>query len=383
MFQARFFDGRSSRAHLVQVSAEQGVLRFRVETEDHAWPLANLDVETEAQEARIRNPEDPDARLVVAETDWRTVDDGAVERSRLRRRRLERRLVLGLGAAAAAVAAFVFIGMPMLSGPLARRTPPDYERRMGQNFDLQMAYVFPDCTGLDGQNITLALGRRIAGQADTEFEIAVRLVHAPMTNAFALPGGPILLTDDLIRDAESPDEVAAVIAHEIAHVEQRHVMQAVWRSLGMGIVLDAVVGGGTGAGQQAVLLAGQATDLRYGRAAEREADARGRTLLHGAGLSSEGMAPFFARLERSEHGDDAQGSVTEFLSTHPDTRRRAEEARRAQQPGETALSDEDWAVVREACELPADDLVRRRLLGHRVRFDDPPADQVDQVRQHR
>ena len=71
MFQARFFDGRSSRAHLVQVSAEQGVLRFRVETEDHAWPLTNLDVETEAQEARIRNPEDPDARLVVAETDWR------------------------------------------------------------------------------------------------------------------------------------------------------------------------------------------------------------------------------------------------------------------------------------------------------------------------
>ena len=246
---ARFFDGRSSRPHPVEARVQDGVLRFEADGRPHAWALDRVEVEIVADEARIRHPDDRDARLAALAADWRAVDGGALERSASRRRRLERRLVVGLVSAAAAVAAFVFIGMPILSGPLARNTPPDYERRMGQNFDMQMAYLFPDCTGLDGQNIVLALGDRIALHADTEFDIAVRLVHAPMTNAFALPGGPILLTDDLIREAESPDEMAAVIAHEIAHVERRHVMQAVWRALGMGLVLDAVVGGGSGAGQ--------------------------------------------------------------------------------------------------------------------------------------
>lgn len=385
MMQGRFFDGRSSRPHDVVVRDAGGALRFEADGHIHEWPLDGLDAEIVNGQARVRHASDRDARLVLAEADWRLLGGPdlrrALDRSQGRARKGERRLIIGLVSAAAAVAAFVFIGMPILSGPLARATPPDYERRMGHNFDLQMAYVFPDCTGLDGQRIIADLGDRIARGADTEFDIAVRLVHAPMVNAFALPGGPILLTDDLIREAQSPDEVAAVVAHEIAHVEKRHVMQAVWRSLGMGLVLDAVVGGGTGAGQQAVLLAGQATDLRYGRDAEREADAQGMTLLHRAGLSSEGMAPFFERLNRIEGNAGEARSVTEFLSTHPDTRRRAGEARERQRPGAAALSDADWAVVREACELPADQQIRRRVLGVVVAGDDASSDQIDQAGQ--
>jgi Zn-dependent protease with chaperone function len=70
-----------------------------------------------------------------------------------------------------------------------------------------------------------------------------------------------MVTDRLIALAASPDELSAVIAHEAAHVEKRHVMQSVWRSFGFGVLLDAVVGGGTGAGQQAVLLIGSSTNL--------------------------------------------------------------------------------------------------------------------------
>jgi beta-barrel assembly-enhancing protease len=77
----------------------------------------------------------------------------------------------------------------------------------------------------------------------------------------------VLVTGDLIELAKTPDELSAVIAHEVAHVERRHVMQGVWRSLGLGLVLDAVVGGGTGADQQAVLLMGSVTDLRFSRRA--------------------------------------------------------------------------------------------------------------------
>jgi beta-barrel assembly-enhancing protease len=182
-----------------------------------------------------------------------------------------------------------------------------------------------------------------------------------MINAFALPGGSIIVTDDLIRSAETPDEVAAVVAHEIAHVEKRHVMQAVWRSLGFGLILDAVVGGGSGAGQQAVILAGQATDLSYGRAAEHEADERGRALLQEAGFSSKGMAAFFDRLSKME--DQKLAEAAEFAATHPASGRRAREARAAERPGAPALSAEDWRMVRSACkaEDPTLRVIRRQL----------------------
>lgn len=174
--------------------------------------------------------------------------------------------------------------------------------------------------------------------------------------------------------------LAAVVAHEVAHIEQRHVMQAVWRSLGVGLLLDAVVGGGTGAGQQAVLLAGQATDLRYGREAELEADARGQALLVGAGLSSQGMAPFFERMHGAGE-DERLATAAEFVSTHPDSGRRAQRARHGARPGAAALSPSEWAAVRASCGTGSKDPVTRLKDRLRRRGDKAPVDQGDQVGQ--
>jgi predicted Zn-dependent protease len=169
-----------------------------------------------------------------------------------------------------------------------------------------------------------------------------------MVNAFALPGGAVMVTDQLIDLTRSPDELSAVIAHETAHVRQRHVMQGVWRSFGFGILLDAVVGGGSGAGQQLVLLAGSATNLRYGRAAEAEADRVGQDLLVQQGLSSQGMASFFQRLAATSEGRDAS-AVKELISDHPDTLRRAEASRARERPGASAFTPQDWRAIKAAC----------------------------------
>ncbi len=157
-------------------------------------------------------------------------------------------------------------------------------------------------------------------------------------------------------------------------------MQAVWRSLGIGLLLDAVVGGGSGAGQQAVLLAGQATDLRYGRDAESEADSRGQQLLHALGLSSTGMAPFFARLDRREAGE--VGDAAEFMSTHPDSRRRAAAARSREKAGVPAFDEAEWAAVKAACGSTANGPIDRLERRFRVSRDPALPDQGDQVRQH-
>jgi predicted Zn-dependent protease len=156
------------------------------------------------------------------------------------------------------------------------------------------------------------------------------------------------VTDDLIAEARSPDELAGVLAHEIGHIEKRHVMEAVLRSLGLGMVLDAVVGGGSGAGQQAVLLASSFTEQRYSRTLELEADERAFELLAANGISSAGMAEFFERMADKTSPKGVK-SAAEWFSTHPDSGRRGRTARSHARAGAPAMSAEDWAAVRRIC----------------------------------
>lgn len=382
---ARFHDGDSAATHQAEVSHDGRALVIVVGDQTHVWPTSELSVDVHGGQARVSRQR-ADARLVLTEADWnRLTSAHAAVRSHSASG--GRGLIIGLTVVAASLALFVFVGMPALSGPLARATPIEYERRMGDSYNAQISALFPTCEGEAGQAVLTDLGARIAAQADSPFEIRVRAVHAPMANAFALPGGHVLVTGDLIAEAESPDELAAVLAHEVAHVERRHVMQGVWRSLGAGLLLDLVVGGGTGAGQQAVLLAGQASELSFGREAEREADAVGRDYLHAAGLSSRGMAPFFERMAQQEGRTSEQvDEAAEWWMTHPNTTRRVQAARSAERDGASALNAEQWETLRGVCAVDEGEERRRpwfdRIPGRRP-GDDPATGKPDQMGEDR
>lgn len=382
--QGRFYDGSSATAHMATVGFEADDLVIGAAGQTHRWPRRELSIDIHAGEARISRRRS-DARLVMTRADWSELSVG---QGQLRRHSAAggKGLVIGLVAAAAATALVVFVGIPMASGPLARATPIDYERQMGESYNAQLSAVFPTCDDEAGQAVLQRLGDRIAAQADSPFEIRVRAVHAPMVNAFALPGGYVLVTDDLISEAESPDEVAGVLAHEVAHVERRHVMQSVWRSLGAGMLLDLVVGGGTGAGQQAVLLAGQASELSFGRAAETEADEVGMGFLHRAQLSSRGMATFFERMSEHEvETPEEVAEVSEWWMTHPNTDRRIQAARAAERDGASALSPGEWETVRAACTLGEGENAGRPWEIHipgRRPGNDPMPGKPDEVREH-
>ncbi len=97
-----------------------------------------------------------------------------------------------------------------------------------------------------------------------------------------------------------------------------------------------------------MLLLGSFTSLRYTREAEAQADARGQALLQAAGLSSQGMAPFFERLVGKREGAEAK-MVKELISSHPDTLRRARLSRRRARPGAVAFTAADWAAIKAVC----------------------------------
>jgi len=145
-------------------------------------------------------------------------------------------------------------------------------------------------------------------------QFEVHVVQSPMVNAFALPGGTIVVFTGLIEGANDAEQVAGVLAHEMAHATLRHGLERISHSLGVAAALQLLLGdpgGLAGAGAELFQLA---TVNSYSRDQENAADAEGVRMLHAAGIDPTGLARFFETL-KEEHGD-MPGAVS-WLSTHP------------------------------------------------------------------
>ncbi len=348
-----YFDGQRARTRQVELNLREGLLCGSGEDVAFEWPVEGLRLIDETHErVRLAPPGDGVERLVVERPQWRAMDIRLTTAVADRARRNHWKLVGVLAAAGVTATLAVFVGIPAAAGPLTRVTPPRMEARIGTNIEHQLTLAMKPCDeDSPGAWRLQELGNELAANSTTPFKIRVRAVHAPMVNAFALPGGSILVTDGMIDAARTPDELAGVLAHEIAHVEKRHAMLAAWRSMGVGLVLDAVVGGGTGAGQQAVLLAGGLTQQRFSRKLEAEADARAVELLKADNVSTKGMADLFERMA-GERPNKAARNVAEWFSTHPDTLRRAERLRAASRAGLPPMSPRSWRQLKEVCVQP-------------------------------
>jgi len=145
-------------------------------------------------------------------------------------------------------------------------------------------------------------------------------------NAFALPGGTIVITDAMIKTAQSPEEVLAVLAHEIGHVESRHALRHVLQSSAVGVVAASVT---SDAASLSVAVAGLPVLLaqtKYSRDFEAEADEYGFQLLKQHQLSPDAFASLMERLTQKQESTERAYA---FLSTHPVTAERIKRAREA------------------------------------------------------
>lgn len=152
------------------------------------------------------------------------------------------------------------------------------------------------------------IGVRLTGGGNN-YRFRFHTAEDPRVNALALPGGHIVVFTGLIRAAESAEEVAGVLAHEIGHVERRHALRNMIHGLGwravLGVALWDFSGGVWGN------MARELVTLSYSRDLELEADREGVSLLRRAGLPADGMAQFFERMDRDAKSPPA------LLSSHP------------------------------------------------------------------
>jgi beta-barrel assembly-enhancing protease len=165
------------------------------------------------------------------------------------------------------------------------------------------------------------IGKRLAAVAPgAKYPYSFTVANSREINAFALPGGPVWINRGVLQAAGNESQVVGVLAHEIAHIAQRHAADqmtkavlAKW-SLGM---LGAMLGnaGGAGAAQVAGALVTNGVFLKFSRDDERDADRVGLQIMRGAGWDPRGMIGLFEVLRREAHRDP--GAVEVFFSTHP------------------------------------------------------------------
>lgn len=356
------YDGHSAARHRVDVMLDEGrqvLVIARSGAPDLVWPLAALRrieggggalVLTLAETEETHDGRAA-ARLVLADADL--VARLAALAPALNRRDVKagtlRRVLLSLGAAVAAVVFLLFGFLPFVSDRLAEALPLETEQRFGQAVVAQIEGLLGDGTGAglvcDDPAGTAALARLTARLTDGQglaYPVDIRVLDHGMVNAFAAPGGHVVLLRGLIDEAATPDEVAAVIAHEIGHVEARDPTRLSFRAAGSAGILSLILGDVTGGA--VVAFAGEyLMSAAYTREAEAAADVFAHRMLERAGVSAEGMAAFFDRI------DGMDGDIPGYLSTHPASGGRAKAARAADLGGTPALTPADWQALRGIC----------------------------------
>lgn len=154
----------------------------------------------------------------------------------------------------------------------------------------------------------------------TDYEYKIKVINDPQINAFTLPGGNIFIYSGLIEFADNPEQVAAVLAHEIGHAEKRHIVSKLVKELGIGVLFSILAGDG---GVIISEIFRTAASTVFDRSQEREADEFALKLLEKASIEPVAMAAFFRKLDAKTGGLHDE---LELLMTHPNNSSRVKAA---------------------------------------------------------
>lgn len=268
-----------------------------------------------------------------------------VAQGRRRQRRLRRRFRIGLAVAALVVLlpilllAGFWLNGDRISSWLAGHVDPSQERTLG---DLAFAQLRPSLKLVEAgpaAEMVADLGGRLT--VGSRYAYRWHLADSPEVNAFAMPGGHVVVYTGLLRAAESAEEVAGVLAHEVQHVELRHSLRNLIHGLGWQAVL-AVALGDLSAGVWGDLAA-RLSGMGYSRDLERQADLEGLGALRRAGIAPGGLVGFFAKLA----GPDSAGLA--LFASHPPSAERMQALRQAVAAQGDYLATPlpyDWPAIR-------------------------------------
>ena len=234
---------------------------------------------------------------------------------RQRNRRQISGWLAGLTGAAVVAAALLWWQGGHAVGALARWIPLSTEKQLGELALSQVRAQGGISESGVAQQTVQEIGRKLTAGSRYQYRWLVK--QDDTVNAFAMPGGIIVVHTGLLRQAGDPGELAGVLAHEVQHVEQRHSLRQMISSLGWGALVGVTIGDISAV---ASMLAHQAGTLYFSRDMEEEADRLGLLALQRAQIRPDGMLRFFQKLD-----DKDKGATPGWISSHPQTAARAQQ----------------------------------------------------------
>ena len=238
------------------------------------------------------------------------------------------------------------------------------EVQLGRQAQQQVRQQVPQVTDAQVARYVSSIGRRLTARAGgPRYPYSFTVANHREINAFALPGGPVWVHRGAISAAANEAQLAAILAHEVAHISQRHAASQITKSLvanGLIGLLGAALGNDRAARNAQIgaqLLAGGYM-LKFSRDDEREADSVGARIMRNAGWDAREMIAFMETLRRRQ-GSDA-GAVQVFLSSHPAPGERADRLRRTiRASGGTKDTAAFRTVKARLARMPATTAMRR------------------------
>ena len=212
-------------------------------------------------------------------------------------------------------AAYIWL-IPFLAERLAKKAPVSYEERLGDEIynELKPSFVIDAGKTAHANDFFRELN------IDSEYNIRITVVNENIANAFAMPGGNIIVYDKLLAGMSSYEELAALLSHEFTHVNEKHTTRSLFRKLASSFFLSIILGDIGAIGNVIINNADDLKGLSYSRKLEKEADMNGLKLLSERKIDCNGFIRLFELLQK-EVGQ-TEGQSTEWISSHPDLKKR-------------------------------------------------------------
>ncbi|MCU0441774.1 MAG: M48 family metallopeptidase [Bacteroidia bacterium] len=331
-YKGRYYDGLQSTAIVVSVFITNTTLNIQYQDADEQtvlieWPkegiqkvsLASTHIALKyGKEYPYQQVELTDIDFIAAYQDW---TGGQLMQRWLQMSSTTMVLALLAGIVAVMVGLYLW-GVPWIADKVAQQVPVEYEVDLGKSIASQIT-----TNKTIDSNRTEAINHFFEQlKLETTYPVAITVIKSPVVNAFALPGGQIVVYDSMLVTLQKPEELAALLCHEFAHVQLKHSTRNIFRTLSGYLFVSALFGDFSGISAVIIGNANELRNLSYSRELESEADGFALAHLKKQRIDIKGMIGLFEKLQQSQ-----TVTVSEWMSTHPDLSNRIQKATYYQQ----------------------------------------------------
>ena len=326
-FDAQYFDGQTSKPVMVKVSMMESSLSINASEPYIAKQISiqqihffrSIDKDRIVINFNEGNAECVDISYPEIASIFTTQYPGLNRKNKLSNwgQLSNRKVSLLLGCLLLLIGIIYFYGIPMIGEASTKLISKQQEMTLGNTIYENLIKSYRQDT----------LKTRIANQLvkkidfQSPYDIQVTVVHEKEKNAFALPGGHIVIFTGLLDAIEDHAAFFALLAHEVSHVNHQHALRSIFRSMATSLFISVLLSDVNGVSSLLIDNANQFKTLSFSRNLESEADAEGLKVLLHNGIDPNGMIRLFKILMQQSDELDQQWA---FLSTHPLTKKRIE-----------------------------------------------------------